>query len=230
FKLPMISLNVDRSGHDPSGKPIANVPHAGDVVSAAYASDIGVDNDPIEADGGYVWYAVTDIAKAHDRSLDEVKAQVAQHWRDDEIASRLKGKADDMLGKLKGGEAFNAVAAANKLKLETATDIKRGRGNGAITGRMTETIFQTPKDGYGSSVGDAPTQWIVFRVTDIKTPKFDANSPDAKAMAQKVQQQMADDLIGQYMAWLENYLGTSINGAALAQATGNTANGPLGTN
>ncbi|HUC48784.1 MAG TPA: SurA N-terminal domain-containing protein [Xanthobacteraceae bacterium] len=230
LKLPVVSVNVDRSGRDPDGKPMANVPHASDVVNAAYASDVGVDNDPLDAGGGYVWYAVTDVAKAHDRSLDEVKAQVTQRWHDDEIASRLKAKADDILGKLKGGEAFDAVAAADKLKIETAADIKRGGTSGAITPRMTEAIFQTPKDGYGSTVGDKPTQWVVFRVTDINTPKLDPNSADAKSVAEKVQQQMADDLIGQYMAWLEKYLGTSINGAALAQATGNSANGPLGTN
>jgi len=230
LKLPVVSINVDRSGHDADGKPITNIPNAAQVVNAAYASDIGVDNDPLDADGGYVWYAVTDITKAHDRSLDEVKAQVTQRWRDDEIASRLKAKADDMLGKLKGGEALAALAAADKLKVETATDVKRGGTSGAITPRMTESIFQTAKDAYGSSVGDAPTQWVVFRVTDIKTPTLDVNSPEAKAVAQRVQQQMADDLIGQYMAWLENDLGTSINGAALAQATGNSSNGPLSSN
>ncbi len=230
LKLPVVSVNVDRSGRDPSGKPTTNVPHAADVVNAAYASDVGVDNDPIDADGGYVWYAVTDIAKAHERTLDEVKAQVAQRWRDDEIAARLKTKADEILGKLQGGEAFDTLAPADKLKIETATDIKRGGTNGAITPRMTEVIFRTAKDAYGDSVGDQPTQWVVFRVTDIKTPGRDGNSPDAKNVAQKVQQQMADDVIGQYMAWLETYLGTSINGAALAQAMGKGPSGNSGGN
>jgi peptidyl-prolyl cis-trans isomerase D len=223
LKLPVISVNVDRSGRDPDGKPMAEVPHAADVVNAAYASDVGVDNDPIDADGGYIWYAVADIAKAHDRTLDEVKAQVTQRWRDDEIASRLKTKAEDLLGKLKGGEAFDTLAAADKLKVETATDIKRGGTSGAITPRMTEAIFQTAKDAYGDSVGDLPTQWVVFRVTDVKTPSLDANSADAKTVAQTVQRQMVDDVIGQYVVWLETYLGTSINGAALAQAMGNSS-------
>jgi len=230
LKLPVVSVNVDRSGRDPEGKPVVNVPRASDVVNAAYASDVGVDNDPIDADNGYIWYSVADIAKAHERTLEEVKALVAQRWRDDEIASRLKAKADDMLGKLKSGEAFDAVAAANKLKLETATDLKRGGTSGAITPRMTETIFQTAKDAYGDAAGDVPTQRVIFRVTAIKTPALDANSPGAKATAQTVQRQMADDLVGQYMAWLENYLGTNINGAALAQAIGNSNNGPLGQN
>ena len=230
LKLPIVTVNVDRSGHDPDGKPITNIPHASDIVNAGYASDVGVDNDPIDADGGYAWYAVTDIAKAHDRNLDEVKAQVTQRWRDDEIAARLKTKAEEILGKLKGGEAFDAVATANKLKIETATDLKRGGSSGAITPRMTEAIFSTAKDAYGDSVGDVPTQWVVFRVTDIKTPSLDPNSAGAKTVLQTVQRQMADDVIGQYMAWLEPYLGVKINTAALAQAMGNSGNGPLDSN
>ena len=230
LKLPIVTVNVDRSGHDPDGKPVVNIPHAADIVNAGYASDVGVDNDPIDADGGYVWYAVTDIAKAHDRNLDEVKAQVTQRWRDDEIAARLKTKAEEILGKLKGGEAFDAVATANKLKIETATDLKRGGSSGAITPRMTEAIFSTAKDAYGDSVGDVPTQWVVFRVADIKTPSLDPNSAGAKTVLQTVQRQMADDVIGQYMAWLEPYLGVKINTAALAQAMGNSGNGPLDSN
>jgi peptidyl-prolyl cis-trans isomerase D len=230
LKLPIVTVNVDRSGHDPDGKPVTNIPHAADIVNAGYASDVGVDNDPIDADGGYVWYAVTDIAKAHDRNLDEVRAQVTQRWRDDEIAARLKTKAEEILGKLKGGEAFDAVATANKLKIETATDLKRGGSSGAITPRMTEAIFSTAKDAYGDSVGDVPTQWVVFRVTDIKTPSLDPNSAGAKTVLQTVQRQMADDVIGQYMAWLEPYLGVKINTAALAQAMGNLGNGPLDSN
>ena len=230
LKLPVVTVNIDRSGRDADGKPIANIPHAADVVAAAFASDVGVDNDPIDADGGYIWYAVTDIAKAHDRNLDEVKAQVTQRWRDDEIAARLKTKAEEILGKLKGGEAFDAVATANKLKIETATDLKRGGSSGAITPRMTEAIFSTAKDAYGDSVGDVPTQWVVFRVADIKTPSLDPNSAGAKTVLQTVQRQMADDVIGQYMAWLEPYLGVKINTAALAQAMGNSGNGPLDSN
>jgi peptidyl-prolyl cis-trans isomerase D len=230
LKLPIVTVNVDRSGHDPDGKPVANIPHAADIVNAGYASDVGVDNDPIDADGGYVWYAVTDIAKAHDRNLEEVKVQVAQRWRDDEVAARLKTKAEEILGKLKGGEAFDAVAAADKLKIESATDLKRGGSSGAITPRMTEAIFSTAKDAYGDSVGDVPTQWVVFRVTDIKTPSLDPNSAGAKTVLQTVQRQMADDVIGQYMAWLEPYLGVKINTAALAQAMGNSGNGPLDSN
>jgi peptidyl-prolyl cis-trans isomerase D len=63
----------------------------------------------------------------------------------------------------------------------------------------------------------------VFRVTDDQIPPLDPNSAAAKQVGQSVQRQVSDDVFGQYMAWLEDYLGTSINQTALAQALGNGA-------
>jgi peptidyl-prolyl cis-trans isomerase D len=222
LKLPVVAYDVDRSGRDPDGKPTVNLPHGANVINAAFASDFGVDNDPVEADNGYIWYDVAGITPARNRTLDEVKSQVEQRWRDDEIASRLKAKAADLLDKLKNGNPFDALAAANGVKIQTASDLKRGGTSGDISAKMTETVFHTAKDAFGSAAGERPTQWIVFRVTDVKTPNLDPNSADAKLTAQTVQRQLSDDAMGQYVAWLESNLGTSINSTALAQAMGNS--------
>jgi len=227
LKLPVITYEVDRSGRDPGGKSLLNIPHGADVVKAAFTSDVGVDNDPIDADGGYIWYDVAAIAPAHERKLDEVKAEVEQRWHDDEVATRLKTKAAEMIGKLNGGEQFSALASAGGLKVQTAKDIKRGTAGNGIPARMADAVFQTAKDEYGSAAGDTPSQWFVFRVLEVDTPALDANSPDHERMARTVQGELSADLIGQYVARLEDDLGASVNAAALAQATGN---GPPDTN
>jgi peptidyl-prolyl cis-trans isomerase D len=214
---------INRAGLDPSGKPVVNLPHGAEVIAAAFASDVGVDNDPIEADGGYVWYDVAAVTLAHDRPLDEVKDGVTQRWRGEETASRLKAKAADLLDKLKGGTPFDALAAANGLKIETAADFKRGGAVAGLSPKMIDAVFHTAKDGLGDGEGNDPTQWIVFKVTDVKTPNLDPNAADAKNIAQTVQRQLSDDMIGQYVAWLESDLGTTINAAVLAQTMGNNA-------
>jgi peptidyl-prolyl cis-trans isomerase D len=221
LKLPIVTYDaLDRSGHDPSSNPVTNLAHADEVISAAFATDVGVDNDPIEADGGYIWYDVTAITPARDRNLDEVKSQVEEHWRDDEIASRLKAKAADLLDKLKNGTSFDSLATANGLKIETAADLTREKPSAAISANVLAAIFHTAKDTFASAQGDKPSQWVVFRVTDVKTPSLNANSDTAKRIEQTLQTQLSGDVLGQYMAWLENDLGTSINQAAVAQATG----------
>jgi peptidyl-prolyl cis-trans isomerase D len=222
LNLPVVTYDaVDESGRDPSGKPIDKLPHARDVVNAAFQSDVGVDNDPIDADGGYIWYDVAGITAAHERKLDEVKDQVETQWRDGEVASRLKTKAADILDKLKNGGTLESLAADNGIKVETANDITRNKTTPDISNPMLEAIFHTAKDAYASAAGDKPTQWIVFRVTDIKTPDLNANAPDMKEIDQSQARQVSDDIFGQYMAWLEHDLGTSVNPTVLAQALGN---------
>jgi len=223
-KLPILTYDaLDHTGRDPSGKPVVKLPRGTDVIAAAFASDVGIDNDPIEADGGYIWYDVAAITPAHERSLDDVKSEVEQRWRDAQTASLVKAKAAEILDKLKGGAPFDLIAAANTLKVETASDLKRGGTNGDLSAKMTDAVFHTAKDTFGSAAGNSPAQWIVFRVTDIKTPGRDANVADAKQVADTVQHQIADDMMGQYVARLESDLGTSINASVLAQAMGNSA-------
>ena len=61
---------VDRSGRLPNGQLVTNIPRGLDVVSQAFNSDVGVDNDPIQFNGGYVWYDVLGrhtVARTHPR-------------------------------------------------------------------------------------------------------------------------------------------------------------------
>ncbi|MBW8856072.1 MAG: peptidyl-prolyl cis-trans isomerase, partial [Bradyrhizobium sp.] len=81
---------VDRSGRTPGGQPVANIPRGLDVVSQAFTSDVGVDNDPIQFNGGYVWYDVLGITPSRERNLDEVRGQVDAKWRDDQISTKLR--------------------------------------------------------------------------------------------------------------------------------------------
>lgn len=223
FNLPVVSLDIDRSGRDPSGKLVATMPAATDVISGAFSNDVGVDTYPIDADGGYVWYEVEGITPARARTLAEVKGEVEKQWRDDEIAKRLKAKADDLLAQLKSGGTLDALAAANGVKVQTAAAVKRGVSTPGIAPKVIDAAFHTAKDAFGSSEGDKPTQWIVFRVTDLKTPPLDPNSTDGKKLVQLLQNSLGEDIFGQYVAWMENYLGTTVNQSMLEQAVGNGA-------
>jgi peptidyl-prolyl cis-trans isomerase D len=221
LSLTATSLDIDRSGRDPSGKFVASMPGATDVISGAFSNDVGVDTYPVEADGGYVWYEVDAITPARDRTLNEVKTEVEQHWRDDQVASRLKAKAADLLSKLKSGTTLDAVAAADGVKVQTATGLKRGISVTGVSPKVAAEVFHTAKDAFGSSEGDQPTQWVVFRVTDVKTPPLDPNSTPGKQLSQLLQKGLGDDIFNQYVAWLESDLGTTVNQSMLAQAAGN---------
>ncbi|HEY3795427.1 MAG TPA: peptidyl-prolyl cis-trans isomerase, partial [Bradyrhizobium sp.] len=211
---------VDRSGRLPDGQLATNIPRGLDVVSQAFASDVGVDNDPIAFNGGYVWYDVLGITPSRERNLDEVKDQVEAKWREDQIASRLRTKATEMVQKLDQGGKLADEAAAAGLKVETATAFKRDASLPAVPATVISAAFRTAKDGSGQTAGAGPNQWVIFRVTDIIVPPIDLASDDIKKLKQALERSLTDELLAEYVTRLETDIGTTINEGAFAQVTG----------
>jgi peptidyl-prolyl cis-trans isomerase D len=210
---------VDHSGKTPTGQP-ANIPPGLDVVSQAFNSDVGVDNDPISFKGGYVWFDVLGITPARDRTLDEVKGQVEAHWKDDEIAKRLRTKATDMVKKLEQGGKLDEEAASVGVKVETATKFKREDSPPGVPSGLIAAAFRTAKDGAGQTPGAGNTEWLVFHVTDVVDPKVDLNSDDMKKLKDQLVSGITNEQLTMYIDKLEKIIGTSINEEALAQVTG----------
>ena len=211
---------VDRSGRLPGGQPAANIPVGLDVVSQAFNSDVGVDNDPISFRSGYVWYDVLGITPSRERNLDEVKDQVEARWRDDQIMSKLRTKATEMVQKLDQGGKLADEAATAGLKVETAGGFKRDASLPGVPAGVIAAAFRTAKDGVGQTAGAANNEWIVFRVTDVTVPPVDFASDDIKKLNESVQRSLTDEQVAQYVTKLETDIGTTINQAAFAQVTG----------
>jgi peptidyl-prolyl cis-trans isomerase D len=211
---------VDRSGRAPNGQPVANIPPGLDVVSQAFNTDVGVDNDSISYKGGYVWYDVLGITPSRDRNLDEVRDQVEARWRQDQIAARLKTKATEMVQKLNAGGKLADEAAAIGTKVETAAGFKRDDTPAGLPATVVSAAFRTAKDGVGQSPVAGGSEVIVFRVTDIIEPTVDAGSDAVKKLKDSIDRALTDEQVASYVNRLETDLGTSINQAAFAQVTG----------
>jgi peptidyl-prolyl cis-trans isomerase D len=211
---------VDRSGRLPDGQVAPNIPRGLDVVSQAFNTDVGVDNDPISFSGGYVWYDVVSITPSRERNLDEVKDQVDAKWRADQITSQLRTKATEMVQKLDQGGKFSDEAASAGLRVETTGGFKRDASVPGVPAGAIAAAFRTAKDAAGQTPDAAANGWIVFRVTDITVPPVDLASDDMKKLKDSLQRTQTDEQIAQYITKLESEIGTSVNEAAFAQVTG----------
>jgi peptidyl-prolyl cis-trans isomerase D len=211
---------VDRAGRLPNGQPAPNIPRGLDVVSQSFNSDVGVDNDPIQFNGGYVWYDVLAITPSRERNLDEVRDQVEAKWRDDQITSRLRAKATDMVQRLEQGGKLADEAAQAGLNVETAGGFKRDASLPGLPAGAIAAAFRTAKDGVGQTPGVGANAWLVFRVTDISVPPIDPASDDIKKLKETVQRGLTDEQIAQYITKLEAEIGTNVNQTAFAQVTG----------
>jgi peptidyl-prolyl cis-trans isomerase D len=211
---------VDRSGRLPTGQPVTNIPPGLDVVSQAFTSDVGVDNDPIQFRGGYVWYDVLGITPSRERTLDEVKDQVEAKWREDQISDKLRAKAAEMVQKLEQGATLAAEAGPIGTTVEAVKDFRRDASPAGVPSSVVTAAFRTPKDGVGQTPDAGGSAWIVFRVTDISVPQVDANSDEMKKLKDTLQRGLTDEQVAQYVTKIESEIGTSINQAAFAQVTG----------
>jgi peptidyl-prolyl cis-trans isomerase D len=221
---PVTIESVDRSGKTPAGQPVGNIPQGLDVVSQAFNSDVGVDNDAIPYRNGYVWYEVLGITPPRDRTLDEVKDQVEARWKDDQIATRLRTKATEMVQKLDAGGKLADEAASAEAKVDTAANFKREDSPAGVPSGLIAAAFRTNKDAAGQTPGSNPTEWIVFRVTDVKVPPADPNSDDMKKLKDQLVRGLADEQLALYVTKLEKDIGTSINEEGFAQVTGAASN------
>jgi peptidyl-prolyl cis-trans isomerase D len=214
---------VDRSGRTPNGQP-APIPPGLDVVTQAFNSDVGVDNDPISFSGGYVWYDVLGITPSRERNLDEVKDQVEARWRTEQISSRLRTKAMDMVQKLNQGGKLADEAAQAGLAVETSNGFNRAATLSGLNAGVVAAVFGTAKDAAGQTPDAAANGWVVFRVTDITVPPVDLASDGMKRLKDTLQRAQTDEQIAQYVTKLESAIGTSVNETAFAQVTGASSN------
>ncbi|MGM4906099.1 SurA N-terminal domain-containing protein [Tardiphaga sp. 866_E4_N2_1] len=211
---------VDRSGRTPDGQPVAGLPTGVDVVTQAFNSDVGVDNDALQAGGGYIWYDVLGVTPARDRTLDEVKPQVEARWREEQITTRLRDKAVDMAKKLESGAKLADEAATAGLKVVTSAPFKRDASDPALSAGVIQSVFRGVKDSAGQAQGATPSEWIVYRITDVTAPAVDMASEDAKKLKETLQRGLTDEQVAQYVTRLETQIGTKINAEAVAIATG----------
>jgi peptidyl-prolyl cis-trans isomerase D len=213
--------SVDRAGRGTNGGQIPNLPKTPDVINAAFTTDVGVDTDALQLPGGgFLWYDVTGITRSRDRPLDEVKELVEQRWRDDEAATRLQKKADDMVAKLKAGATLADVAKEIGFTVGSTAGIQRGKPTPQTPAKLIDAVFKAQKGTAAATEGDSQTQRFVFRVIDVVEPTLDEASPETKQLSSTLQNSYADDIIGEYIGQLEAEYGVKINQQALSQVVG----------
>jgi peptidyl-prolyl cis-trans isomerase D len=211
---------VDRSGRTPAGEPVPDLPAGVDLINSAFNSEVGNENDALSLPaGGFVWYDVINITPSRERTLDEVKDRVEARFREDETIKRLTAKTEDILGKLKSGASLAEVAAAESLMVESKSGLKR-QGGAQLPARVISEVFRTEKDAVGSAEGQNPTDRVIFRVTEVNVPAFDANATATTRLLDQLKASYGDDILSEYVARLENDIGTDINRSAVAQAVG----------
>lgn len=208
---------VDAQGNDRTGAPSTSLlalPGAQELVKGAFNTDVGADNEALETNGGYVWFEVTGVDAARDRTLDEARANVEKLWREEEVSKKLSARADEIIKKVNEGATLQA---ASGLEVKSATDLRRGQAAGDLDVDTVRQIFAIPAGKAGSAI--RPGERIVFQVTSATMPPFTASAINPQ-LTEQMNLALVDDLLTSYVRILQNRFGVSVNQQNLRNALG----------
>jgi peptidyl-prolyl cis-trans isomerase D len=208
---------VDAAGRDPKGAPV-NLPDAQELLRAAFASDVGLDEAPLNTkDGGFIWFEITKVDPAHDLTFEEAKPEVEKQQRAEEVDKALAGKAEDLVKQISAGGSIVDVAKGAGAEVKAATDVHRAE-QGSLPESVVAAIFRQPADGAGSAA--TPDGRVVFKITADRTAPVDFADARVKAMASELETATRESLLDQYVAALRKALGVSIHPEVLQSAEG----------
>lgn len=220
FELPYKTITLDRQGNAPDG---SDVPHPADLPQfrqAVFASDVGIDEDLIEkADGGSVWYEVLAINPASERPLADVKNEVEQAWRADQLRQAIVERANALAQQARAGKPMEELAQEAGAELAQSEPITRNARVSDLGSAAVGRAFTLPADGVATaSAPNAPAQ-TVFKVLEINTPEAPSGE-DAEQLRSALAAGLENDLSAQYLAGLRSSFDYTVNREVLTQTFG----------
>jgi peptidyl-prolyl cis-trans isomerase D len=220
--IPTIAYGpVDRTRRTPAGQQGLEVPASDRLAEAMFRADIGTDNEAVRTpDNGYIWYDVTTIDQARERTLAEVRDTVVQQWRREEIATRLQARARELTDRLGRGESFEAVAASAGLTATASPALTRGGNNPEFPSNVVTVAFGLPVNGASSATLPEDRGRMVFVVQSASVTPFLRTTQEAERAQEQMALAVGDDLLSQFVSAAQARHGVTINQQNLRNATG----------
>jgi peptidyl-prolyl cis-trans isomerase D len=219
-KLKVVSIeNIDQTGKLIDGKSISEIPEQQKLLVAAFQAEEGAENAPINAQStGFLWYEVSKVTPARDRPLEEMRDRAVADWKVATVNKSLAAKAEEIRKSVIAGKTLDAVATELKLTKQTKRGIKRGVDDAELSNDGIEAAFGGGNGHVAAVANAAGDQQTIIKVTEVFAPA-DASENAIEANQKKaLENGLADDLLDQMVARLQENYPVSINEAALAAA------------
>ncbi len=187
------------------------IPMKQDVVKAAFASDVGVENDALSGTDSYLWFEVREVIPSALKPLEEVKEQVTKDYIATKLRDLAAEKAKALVAKADASTKLDTLASEASVEIKTATGVRRNDVSEAFDGMAALALFASPANTLTWSLeGDGKTARII-EVSKINTPAFNAASNETKAMADELKLGIGDDALAVYLRAARTRADVSIN-------------------
>lgn len=211
LKLQVIE-SVDRLGRDPQKGNLETLADREAILPAVFSSDIGVDNEALTTrDGGYIWYDVTGITPARDRTLEEARKDVEDAWRKDEVSKALGAKAQALVDEINKGKSFDDVAKDLKRDVKTADKLTRSLRNSELPQALLVQAFSVPEKSAASAMGSTSSERLILIVDNVTMPMQGSSPADLDKINVDLKTGLSDDYASVFINRTETDLGVKVN-------------------
>ncbi len=213
---------VDREGRKPDGSTVT-LPAQKDLLNGIFATDAGIENDPIDArDEGVIWYEVLGVTPEQLKPFDQVRDEVEKDWRADETRNQVAKLAQKFVTQLSSGsKTLEDVAKELDTEVLPTSALKRDDITVNVLPPAVSQAFALPKGGFGSAASGVDEGRIVFRVDEIVEPPA-VDERAIKQLNSRIGLLLSEDTIAEYFSALESRYGVSVNQQALAKLVGSS--------
>jgi peptidyl-prolyl cis-trans isomerase D len=160
---------IDAQGLAPDGtRPDA--PADPEFLAAVFKSDVGADNDPIQAkSGAYYVVKVAGVTPAKLRPLDQVQGDAVKQWTAQKRSELLAAKATALTQQAQKEKSLAGVSAALKANVLHSASLSRSGNDATLPAALVAKLFDAPQGGIVSAPsGDG---YVIAQVTGIVHPR-----------------------------------------------------------
>ncbi|MCF6198806.1 MAG: peptidyl-prolyl cis-trans isomerase [Hyphomicrobiaceae bacterium] len=213
---------VDRSGQTPKGKDAKGFPRNQLLLKNIFASDVGVENEPVEVNSsGIFWPEVLSVTAERLKKLEEVKKQLIKTWKERQKEAALSKLASASVNALRKGKKLKKLAKKFKAKVKKSKAFTRSQEHDDIPVAAVKQAFVLPVGGIGMNSLAGGKGRVLFKVV-AKGEAKPADKAVNDTITARLRRALEDDVVGQYIATLRKNYGVSINEKVLARLNGTT--------
>ena len=210
---------VDSEGLRPDGTAVMDIPRVRELIQEAFQTEVGVENSPIAiGNNGFLFYEVSEMIPARDRTFDEVRDKVLADWTEAEAVSRLLARAGELEKELEGGNSLDEIAAEIGQEKIVKRGLKREANDPDIGRAGVEAVFAEPKGGVGIFPNPTGQGQYLFKVTEVFEPASASAESLPDEVVESIAQGIENDLLDQLVVRLQAEHKVTVNRNAMQQA------------
>ena len=214
FNLPVYEAAVTAGGAQLSVMPTVAPTDYARISQAIFNAEEDKLTPAVSLGGNaHVWFDLESIEPARDRTLDEVRDDVAAALRAERTNNALLALSEDIVARLNAGEALADIAAElNSFPQISSTFTRFGADDGSGDPTVAAAAFAGGPESAGSVVSESG-EFLVFQVVDSGTPA----EPLTADAVEMINAEARNGLYAELVSALRNDAGLRVNDQALRQ-------------